>query len=277
MNRIIFGESLEVLKALPERKYSLIYIDPPFNTGGLQRKVTLEAVRSKNGRAGFGGHLYETKAVATLEYSDRHDDYLGFIELRLRLAKEKLTANGSLFFHIDYREAHYCKVLLDEIFGRESFMNEIIWAYDFGGRSKKRWPCKHDNIFWYALNPDDYIFNYEEIERIPYMAPNLVGAEKAARGKTPTDVWWQTIVSTNGKEKTGYPNQKPLALIERIVRVHSNKGDEALDFFAGSGTLAEAAAKNGRFFTVCDNNPDAIKVIASRMSEIGITCEAESF
>ena len=179
---------------------------------------------------------------------------------------ESLTDNGSLFFHIDYRESHYCKILLDEVFGRDSFINEIIWAYDFGGRSKRRWPAKHDTIFWYAKDPQNYIFNYEEIDRIPYMAPGLVGKEKAARGKTPTDVWWHTIVPTNGKEKTGYPSQKPLGILERIVKVHSNPGDLVVDFFAGSGTTGVAAANLGRRYWLCDSNPEAVAIARRRLA-----------
>ena len=180
-----------------------------------------------------------------------------------------LKSNGSFFLHVDYREVHYCKVLLDEIFGRESFINEIVWAYDYGGRSKSRWPAKHDNILWYAKDPEDYTFNYEDVDRIPYMAPDLVGADKAERGKTPTDVWRHTIVPTNGKEKTGYPTQKPLGIVERIVRVHSNPGDVVLDFFAGSGTTGEAAAKLGRGFILVDNNAEAIRVMEERLAGYG--------
>jgi site-specific DNA-methyltransferase (adenine-specific) len=177
-----------------------------------------------------------------------------------------LKPNGSIYFHIDYREVHYCKLLLDSIFGRDCFLNEIIWAYDYGARSKTKWPAKHDNILWYCKNPDDYIFNYGQLDRIPYMAPGLVGPEKAALGKTPTDTWWHTIVSPNGKEKTGYPTQKPLAIIKRIISASSNPGDVVLDFFAGSGTVGEAASSLGRDFILVDNNPEAIEVMRKRLS-----------
>ena len=188
-----------------------------------------------------------------------------------------LAATGSLFFHIDYREAHYCKVLLDGIFGRESFINEIVWAYDYGGRPKRRWPAKHDTILWYAKDPAAYTFHFDEIDRIPYMAPKLVGAEKAARGKTPTDVWWHTIVPTTGKEKTGYATQKPLGLLERIVRVHSSPGDTLLDFFAGSGTFGEAAAMHGRSCLLVDDNPEAVRIMERRLARYGPRVEgAES-
>lgn len=267
MGTILYGDNLPVLRSMPSNSIPLIYIDPPFNTGRRQQRTTLKTVQDEvNGdRIGFGGRHYRTSVQATVAYDDRFEDYLAFLEPRLSEARRILTPSGSLFFHIDYREVHYCKVLLDSIFGRESFINEIIWAYDFGGRAKRRWPAKHDNILWYARDPSNYVFNYEAIERIPYMAPGLVGPDKAARGKTPTDVWWQTIVSPTSHEKTGYPTQKPVALAQRIVTVHSLAGDTVLDFFAGSGTVGEAAARNGRDFILVDNNPRAISVMSRRL------------
>ena len=228
----------------------LIYVDPPFNTGRKQSRTQMKTVRDEAGdRVGFGGRRYRTEIQESATgsgYGDRFEDFVGFLRPRMEEAHRVLAETGSLFFHIDYREVHYCKVMLDEVFGRECFQNEIIWAYDYGARATKRWPAKHDNILWYTKDPERYTFNLEATDRIPYMAPGLVGAEKAARGKTPTDVWWHTIVSPTGKEKTGYATQKPLGILERIVRVHSNPGEMVLDFFAGSGTTGEAAAKNGR-------------------------------
>jgi site-specific DNA-methyltransferase (adenine-specific) len=180
-----------------------------------------------------------------------------------------LKDNGSLYFHIDYREVHYCKIMLDSIFGRESFINEIIWAYDFGGRAKDRWPAKHDNILFYAKNADNFIFNREDIDRIPYMAPGLVGKEKAEKGKLPTDTWWHTIVGTNSKEKTGYPTQKPLGVLKRIVAASSPKGGTVMDFFAGSGTTGQACLELGRHFILVDNNLQALEVMQKRFEEIG--------
>ena len=215
-------------------------------------------------RTGFKGRRYRTIPLGTQSYPDIHDDYLATLEPRLARARELLRPDGSLFFHIDYREAHYCKVLLDRLFGRESFLNEIIWAYDYGGRSRSRWPPKHDTIFWYARDPGDYQFHLDQSDRIPYLAPSLVGPEKAARGKTPTDTWWHTIVSPTSREKTGYPTQKPLAVLERIVKVHSSPGDSLLDFYAGSGTFGEAAYRNGRNCVLVDNNLQAMEVMARR-------------
>lgn len=198
-------------------------------------------------------------------YADTFEDYLAFLRPRLEEAHRLLKPEGSLFLHLDAREVHYAKVMLDEIFGRASFRNEIIWAYDYGGKPRDRWPAKHDNILWYSRDPGRYTFHYEEIDRIPYMAPELVGPEKAARGKIPTDVWWMTVVPTNSREKTGYPTQKPMKLLERIVRVHSNAGDLVLDFFAGSGTTGAAAAALGRRFLLIDSNPEAVEVMRRRL------------
>jgi site-specific DNA-methyltransferase (adenine-specific) len=266
-NQIVYAENLSYMRTLPDGAFRLIYIDPPFNTGKVQQRARMRVVASEQGvRVGFGDRRYHVQLYDSPAYRDAYEDYLGFLETRLREAYRLLTPDGSLFVHLDYREAHYVKVLLDTIFGRECFMNEIIWAYDYGGRSKRRWPAKHDTIFWYAKDPENYVFHYEAIDRIPYMAPSLVGAEKAQRGKTPTDVWWLTIVPTNSKEKTGYPTQKPLKLLERIVRVHSDVGDWVLDFFAGSGTTGEAAARLGRRFVLIDNHPDAIRIMTERLA-----------
>jgi site-specific DNA-methyltransferase (adenine-specific) len=267
VKRIVLGDNLEVLRALPPGCARLIYIDPPFNTGGAQARTRLRTVRDEQGdRRGFGGNRYRTEVLGTVSWADVFDDYLGFLAPRLEEARRVLCADGSLFFHIDSREAHYCKVLLDRIFGRASFLNEIVWAYDYGGRPRSRWPAKHDTIFWYAADPRRYVFRYDDIDRVPYLAPGLAGPEKAARGKVPTDVWWLTIVSPTGREKTGYPTQKPLKLLERIVRVHSDPGDLVLDFFAGSGTTGEAAARLGRGYLLVDDNPEAVAVMARRLA-----------
>ncbi len=262
-----FGDNLPFLRGLADASVDLIYVDPPFNTGKIQRRQSLATRRDADGdRTGYQGKRYRTIRLGSREYRDVFDDYLGFLESRLTEAHRVLKDNGSLFFHIDYREVHYAKVLLDLIFGRGSFLNEIIWAYDYGARTRKKWPAKHDNILWFAKNPADYQFHLEECDRIPYMAPGLVGPEKAARGKTPTDTWWHTIVSPNGREKTGYPTQKPRGVLDRIVKVHSSPGDLLLDFFAGSGTFGEAALELGRRCLLVDNNPDALRVMEKRFA-----------
>jgi site-specific DNA-methyltransferase (adenine-specific) len=266
-NQIYFGDNLPILQSFPGASVDLIYIDPPFNTGKIQERTQIGSIQSDQGdRRGFGGKRYETIKIGTKGYLDLFDDYLAFIEPRLVESHRILKPEGSLYFHIDYREVHYCKILLDAIFGRQCFLNEIIWAYDYGGRSKKKWPPKHDNILWYAKDPKNYTFNLDEIERIPYMAPGLVGAEKAVRGKLPTDTWWHTIVPTNGKEKTGYPTQKPLGILRRIVKASSNPGDRVLDFFAGSGTTGEVCSELNRSFTMIDNNPQALETMKKRFA-----------
>ena len=268
-NSIYFGDNLEILKGLASESVDLIYIDPPFNTGHAQSRTQIKTVRDESGdRVGFGGQSYRTEALGSRAYADQFDDFSGFIALRLEQAYRVLKPNGSMYFHIDYREVHYCKVLLDRIFGRECFLNEIIWAYDYGGRSRKKWPAKHDNILYYVKDPKNYTFNYEEVGRIPYMAPGLVGKEKAARGKFPTDTWWHTIVGTNSKEKTGYPTQKPVGVLKRILQASSSEGDVVLDFFAGSGTIGEVCLEMGREFILVDNNPQAIDVMRKRFDGV---------
>ena len=266
-DRIYFGDNLTLLAQLKPASIDLIYIDPPFNTGRAQKRTRLKTVRDEKraDRRGFKGKGYRTVKLGEQAFGDSFQDFRAFLMPRLEGAHRVLKNDGSLFLHLNWREVHYGKVWLDEIFGRECFMNEIIWAYDYGARSKSRWPAKHDTILWYAKNPEKFTFNYDVIDRVPYLAPGLVGKEKAARGKTLTDVWWNTIVSPTGKEKTGYPTQKPLAIIERIVRVHSKPGDTVLDFFAGSGTTGAAAAALGREFILCDNNPQALTVMRKRL------------
>jgi len=265
--KIHHADNLGVLQGMPSGSVDLIYIDPPFNTGKVQSRTQISTVRDETGdRTGFQGNRYRTVKLGTKAYGDVFDDYLSFIEPRLAEAHRVLKPDGSLFFHIDYREVHYAKVLLDMIFGRDSFQNEIIWAYDYGARSKSKWPAKHDNILWYAKDPENYQFHLEECDRIPYMAPGLVGPEKAALGKTPTDTWWHTIVSPNGHEKTGYPTQKPRGILDRIVKVHSRPGDLLMDFFAGSGSFGESALELGRRCILVDSNAEALAVMEKRFA-----------
>lgn len=280
MNKIYFGDNLPILQALASESVDLIYIDPPFNTGHVQKRTTIKTVRSETGsRKGFQGKNYETVELGTKAYDDSFDSLVEFLRPRLLEAHRVLKPHGSLYFHIDYREVHYCKVLLDEIFGRDSFLNEIIWAYDYGGRAKSKWPPKHDNILYYVKNPENYIFNADAIDREQYIAPGLVGPEKAERGKLPTDtwwfsyvgrkptdIWWQTIVPTNGKERVGYPTQKPRKLLDRIIKASSHPGMTVLDFFAGSGTVGESCLALGREFILMDNNPASLEVMAQRFS-----------
>jgi site-specific DNA-methyltransferase (adenine-specific) len=266
-NRIIFGDNLPVLRAMPAASVNMIYIDPPFNTGKSQSRTQIRTAASANGdRIGFQGRRYQTTTIGTRAFSDAFDDYLGFLQPRLVEAHRILAGNGTIYVHLDYREVHYVKILLDAIFGRDSFLNEIIWAYDYGGRPRNRWPPKHDTILVFVKDPGDYVFNYEEIDRIPYMAPGLVGPEKAARGKTPTDTWWHTIVPTKGHERTGYPTQKPVGILKRMILASSQPADLVLDFFAGSGSTGEACRQTGRGFVLIDQNPQALQVMAKRFA-----------
>lgn len=271
MNRIFFGDNLDVLRKIPDQSVDLIYIDPPFNTGKNQKMAKIKTVRSENGdRAGFQGNKYQSISLGIKQYSDSFgENYIdGFLAPRLHEAYRVLAPHGSLYFHIDYREVHYCKILLDEVFGRDCFLNEIIWAYDYGAKQKSKWPTKHDNILFYAKDPNNYVFNAHAIDREPYMAPGLVGPEKAIRGKLPTDTWWHTIVGTNSKERTGYPTQKPLGVLNRIIQASSHVGDTVLDFFAGSGTVGESCLKLNRKFILVDNNIEALEVMAKRFAGI---------
>ena len=267
-DQILLGENLALLPAFADESFQLIYIDPPFNTGHAQVRKTLSVVGDADGeRIGFQGRRYRTRLLAESSYRDAFDDYLGFLAPRLQQARRLLRDEGTLYFHIDYREAHHCKLLLDEIFGRECFLNELIWAYDYGARAKRRWPAKHDTILVYVKDPTAYFFNSDDVDREPYMAPGLVTAEKAARGKLPTDVWWHTIVPTNGAEKTGYPTQKPEGIVRRMVQASSRPGDWCLDFFAGSGTLGAVASKLGRRYVLIDSNPQAVRVMRERLGD----------
>jgi len=264
---IVQGDNLELLRRLPDETFQVVYLDPPFNTGRRQERRSLKTVRTEGGtRTGFGGASYETVKGILYGYDDAFEDYWEFLEPRLVEAHRVLTDSGTLYLHLDYREAHYAKVALDSLFGRESFLNEIIWAYDYGAKSTTKWPTKHDTILVYVKNPVTYFFDSAEVDREPYMAPGLVTPEKVARGKLPTDVWWHTIVSPTGKEKTGYATQKPVRLVRRMIAASSRRGDWVLDAFAGSGTTGAAARELGRNVVLFDQSDDAITVMESRLS-----------
>jgi site-specific DNA-methyltransferase (adenine-specific) len=266
VNTVYFGDNLAVLKSIPDSSVQLIYIDPPFNTGREQQRSKVTTNRSDEGnRIGFKGQRYETVKSTILSYDDQFANYWEFLEPRLEEAFRVLNQTGTLYLHLDYRESHYAKVLLDALFGPDCFLNEIIWAYDYGGKSKSRWPSKHDTILVYIKDPANYYFDSEGVDREPYMAPGLVTPEKVEKGKLPTDVWWHTIVSPTGKEKTGYPTQKPIGILRRIIQASSRPGDLVLDFFAGSGTTGFVANELGRRFILIDQNPESIEVIKIRL------------
>jgi len=268
VNRVVLADNLTALAEIADESVDLVYIDPPFNTGKTQRRTQLRTVRDDAGgdRTGFAGRRYRSEQLGARAFEDRYDDYLAFLAPRIEHARRVLKPEGNFYFHVDYREVHYCKVLIDGIFGRDQFINEIIWAYDYGARTTKRWPPKHDNILLYAKDAARYHFDSAEVDRIPYMAPALVGEDKARAGKLPTDTWWHTIVSPTGKEKLGYPTQKPLGVLGRIVRASCPPGGLVLDFFAGSGTTGAAALAAGRRFVLVDSNPEAIAVMKRRFA-----------
>jgi site-specific DNA-methyltransferase (adenine-specific) len=275
-NTLYFGDNLGILKTLETESVQLIYIDPPFNTGRTQTRGTTTTTRNEDSnRVGFKGQRYDIVKETVLSYDDEFEDFWSFLEPRLEEAWRLLNETGTLYLHLDYREAHYAKVLLDALFGRECFLNEIIWAYDYGGKSKNKWPSKHDTILVYVKNPAKYYFNSTEVDREPYMAPGLVTPEKVELGKLPTDVWWHTIVSPTGKEKTGYPTQKPKGILRRVIQASSHPGDLVLDFFAGSGTTGAVAAELGRKFILIDQNPESIEVITSRLNADGVEFETK--
>ena len=270
-NAAVLADNLLVLERLRPGCARLVYVDPPFNTGKRQTRRAEKSRRaakeeSEKATRGFGGNLYVREREDGMSYPDDHGDYISFLRQRAELARRALAADGSMFLHVDWRESARCRIMMDEVFGGpEHCVNEIIWAYDYGARSKSRWPAKHDNILWYANDPGDYVFNLDACDRIEYMSPKLVGEDKARRGKTPTDTWWHTIVGTNSKEKTGYPTQKPLGVLRRIVDVHSDPGDLVVDFFAGSGTTGAAAAEGGRRYLLVDSNEQAMRVMRERL------------
>ena len=270
-NLVFFGDNLEHLQKMPDGSVQLIYIDPPFNTGRRQTRGKSVTTRTETGnRVGFKGQRYEIVRETVLGYDDEFSDYWSFLEPRLEEAWRLLGETGTLYLHLDYREAHYAKVLLDALFGRENFLNEIIWAYDYGAKAKSRWPAKHDTILVYVKDPNKYYFDSSAVDREPYMAPGLVTAEKAEKGKLPTDVWWHTIVSPTGTEKTGYPTQKPIGILRRIIQASSKPGDLVLDFFGGSGTTGFVAAQLERKFILMDRNSEAIEVMRDRFASAGV-------
>jgi len=268
MSIVVLADNLSYLKNIPDDSISLIYIDPPYNTGKKQSRNKIKSILSEDGNVGFAGDKYERTVEGKYgSFDDSFEDYVGFLKPRLQEAHRILKSNGSMYLHINYREVHYVKIEMDKIFGRDNFINEIIWCHEFGAKSKSRWSAKHDNILFYAKNKNNYIFNFDKIPRVPYMAPKLVGAEKAARGKIVVDWWRETIVPTNSKEKQGYATQKPLRILNRIVEVSSNPGDLCMDFFAGSGSFGQSCLNLGRNCILIDNNPEAIRIMKRRLGQ----------
>jgi len=269
MNKIVLADNLKYLKEIQDNSIDLIYVDPPFNTKSTQKRTKIKTILSEDGLNGFGGNKYIRENDGEYgSYEDSYEDYIGFIKPRLEEAYRVLKSTGTIYVHLDWREVHYVKIEMDKIFERDNFLNSIVWSYDYGAKSKKKWATKHDDILVYVKDKDNYTFNYDKVPRVPYLAPALAGPAKAAMGKAITDVWWHTIVPTNSKEKQNYSTQKPLGILRRIVEVSSNEGDLCLDFFAGSGTFGAACVEFRRNFIMLDNNPQAFEVMKKRFEKI---------
>ena len=266
---VVEADNLDLLAALPDAVVDLAYADPPFATGAPRRLQSIRLGAGDRERPGFRGRATPYEVTSDLAYDDGLPlpEHLAALRARVVQVHRVLAPHGSLYLHVDWRTAHHVRLLLDEVFGAERFLNEIVWAYDYGGRARDRWPRKHDTILWYAKG-DAWTFERDAVDRIPYLAPGLVGPEKASRGKLPTDVWWMTIVPPGGRERTGYPTQKPLRLLERIVAASSRPGDLVLDPYAGSGTTGVAAARLGRRWLMADRNPDAVAIARRRLEAV---------
>ncbi len=253
LGTVIHAEALDAMRNMADGSFDMVYSDPPFGTG--QERVML---RKREG-----------KVISKISYNDRYEDYLAFLRPHLEEMHRVLKATGTLYLHLDCRWSHYAKVMLDEVFGPECFLNEVIWAYDYGGRGKRCWPQKHDNVLVYVKTPGEHVFEWDAIDRIPYMAPGLQkDPARAASGKVPTDVWWMSIVGTQSKERNGYPTQKPVKLIERAILASCPQGGTVLDPFAGSGTTGQAALNLSRPFTLVDLSPWAIEVMQERFKDV---------
>ncbi len=257
-NRLFLGDCLRVVDRLQKENYRLVYLDPPFLTGRVR-------VGSKNEMA----------------YDDRWPDhlrgYLPWLRERIAAMKALLCENGSLVIHLDYRAVHYAKVLLDEIFGYGFFVNEIIWHYTGGGRSKNRFSCKHDTLLWYSRGEKPY-FDRDAV-RVPYKATSgfARGGIVSAMGKkylphprgTPVDdVWDIPIINPLAHERVGYPTQKPVVLMERLISALSAKGEDVADLFCGSGSTLVAAQRLGRKWTGGDVSPEAVNCCRERLTSL---------
>ena len=259
LNVVHKAEAIHFLESIPDESVDLIYTDPPFGTGDKQ-----QLNRKSKG-----------VIVSKLSYDDKFEDYVDFLSRHLVHMRRILKQSGTMYLHLDWRWVHYAKVECDKIFGVRNFLNHVVWSYNFGGRGRDRWPQKHDDILVYTKSCGDHLFNWDEIDRIPYAAPELqfVGRSKEeaekriATGQVPTDVWSMSIVGTASRERVGYPSQKPLKLVKRVIRASSPHRGLVVDPFAGSGTTAVAALESGRDFLVCDRSEEAINVMKDRLTD----------
>ncbi len=267
-NLLVFGDNLQILKTFNENKdplvknkikgkVKLIYIDPPF--------ATKDEFQSKE-----GAKAYNDKKKGA--------EFVEFMRKRLIVAKELLSNDGGIFIHLDWKKAHYIKLVMDEIFGENKFRNEIIWTYSGpSAPNQQQFSRKHEVIFWYSKS-DDWVFNRDAI-RIPYHESTAgkfesegtgFGGEKAdlSQGKIPEDWWYLPIVARIRTEILDYPTQKPEALLSRIIKATTNEGDIVLDFFCGSGTTLAVAEKLNRRWIGCDIGKLAIYTTQKRLLEI---------
>lgn len=234
---IIEGDSLVKMKSLATGSFDFIYVDPPFVT--------------EKDRGDF-----DDRWGSVLLWSDWFEP---FVKESYRL----LSDTGSIVVHLDYRAIHYARVLMDQTFGYDNMLNEIIWCYASGGVSKRWLARKHDNLIWYVKDTKDYTFN---VQREPYATPNVEGRKGFHdEGRMLNDWWRMSFLSTTASERVGYDSQKPEALLERLLTVFTNPGDNVLDFMAGSGTTGAAASSLGRKATLIDKNPNAIKKMKERI------------
>ncbi|MCP9551758.1 DNA methyltransferase [Prevotella copri] len=284
MNRLVYGDNLLTMQALlagdPQTglpslrgKVDLIYIDPPFDSKADYRtKVVLPGLNLQQ----------KPTVIEQFAYADTWEEgtisYLKMIYKRLVLMKELLSSNGCIYVHIDWHVGPYVKTILDDIFGKENFVNEIVWSYSWGIRTDSRWNRKHDTIYMYSKSAENIKFNANEVleerqvsestaNRLKYKGALIKDGNKG-RGDSelalPSDVWYIATINGMAKERLNYATQKPEALLERIIKASSNEGDLVCDFFGGSGTTAAVAERLGRRWITCDIGKPAALVMRKR-------------
>jgi site-specific DNA-methyltransferase (adenine-specific) len=269
-NQLYLGDNLPIMEALLpeyEDRIDLIYVDPPFFTN---RKFNTRIGRGENSRNPSEWLLAE----GYHDHWDSLDEYLSFLYSRLLIMHKLLSANGTLYLHLDWHADAYARLILDEIFGADHLLNVISWVYHGPSPIKSAFNRKHDTILVYTKS-NQYTFNADAV-RVPYddaTIKTFASSPKAGfgkvpnlkRGKVPEDWWYFPVVARLHNERTGYPTQKPEALLKRIILASSNPGDLIADFFCGSGTTAFVAAQQGRRFISSDESPRAIHTTRSRL------------
>lgn len=272
---ILQGDNLILMQQLIDAgvEVDLVYIDPPY---GIK-------VDEKFGMLAWKD-VFEPKnrvdEIINIELlcSKGECNYLRWLYPRLVLLKELLSERGSIYLHIDWHAGHYVKLIMDDIFGKENFRNEIVWCYRQGGRSQSNYSQKHDTIYWYSKSNSQWVFNGDSV-RVPYEGTG--GYQTSGKGvvingkvykpnelgKIPEDWWDIPAIPPMSMERIGYATQKPEALLERIIKGSSNEDSIVLDVFGGSGTTAAVAERLGRRWIIIDNNPEAIEIITKRIKK----------